>query len=232
MRIVIPGGSGHVGTLLAHAFHREGHDVVVLSRRPDAAPWRVIPWDAISLGPWANELDRADVVINLAGRNVNCRYTSKNRRDILESRVASTRVVGRAIAQAVSAADPGLPLSGQQSMTEVMAGAMARQRLLMTLVGVLAAAAILLAAIGIQGLVAHAVAERRREFGIRMALGATPGQTIRGIALGGIGLSAAGAIAGLLISIPAVTLVRSFLWNVQPHDPVTYVGVGAEGQRS
>jgi uncharacterized protein len=101
MKIVIPGGSGHVGTLLAHAFHREGHDVVVLSRHPGASPWRVVPWDGASLDSWANEIDRADVVINLAGRNVNCRYTAANRREILASRVESTRVVGRAIAQAV-----------------------------------------------------------------------------------------------------------------------------------
>jgi uncharacterized protein len=101
MKVVIPGGSGHVGTILADAFHRDGHDVVVLSRHPGGSPWRVVPWDGVSLGPWANELDRADVVVNLAGRSVNCRYTAANRREILKSRVASTRVVGRAIAQAV-----------------------------------------------------------------------------------------------------------------------------------
>jgi uncharacterized protein (TIGR01777 family) len=101
MKIVIPGGSGHIGTLLANAFHRDGHDVVVLSRHTGAAPWRVVPWDGVSLGAWANELDRADVVINLAGRSVNCRYTAKNRHEILDSRLASTRIVGRAIARAV-----------------------------------------------------------------------------------------------------------------------------------
>jgi uncharacterized protein len=101
MKIVIPGGSGHLGALLADAFHRDGHDVVVLSRQPGASPWRVAPWDGVSLGAWANELDRADVVINLAGRSVNCRYTATNRREILDSRIASTRIVGRAIAQAV-----------------------------------------------------------------------------------------------------------------------------------
>jgi uncharacterized protein len=101
MKIVIPGGSGHVGTMLANAFHRDGQDVVVLSRQPGESPWRVVGWDGVSLGPWANEIDRADVVINLAGRSVNCRYTAANRREILESRVESTRIVGRAIAQAV-----------------------------------------------------------------------------------------------------------------------------------
>jgi uncharacterized protein (TIGR01777 family) len=98
MRIVIPGGTGQVGTLLARALQADGHDVVVLSRRPASAPWRVIAWDARTLGPWTSELEGADVVINLAGRNVNCRYTAANRREIMASRVDSTRVVGRAIA--------------------------------------------------------------------------------------------------------------------------------------
>jgi uncharacterized protein (TIGR01777 family) len=100
MKIVIPGGSGQVGTLLARAFHAEGHEVVVLSRAPRPAPWRVVAWDPANLGDWAAELDGADVVINLAGRSVNCRYTPQHRQEILASRVASVNAVGRAIAQA------------------------------------------------------------------------------------------------------------------------------------
>jgi uncharacterized protein (TIGR01777 family) len=100
MKIAIPGGSGQVGTVLARAFHRVGHDVVVFSRYPDARPWRVVQWDALTYGPWTEEIDGCDVVINLTGRNVNCRYTAPNRREILESRVLSTRAVGQAIAQA------------------------------------------------------------------------------------------------------------------------------------
>ncbi len=99
-RVVIPGGSGQVGTLLARAFHEAGHDVVVLSRAPLPAPWKVVAWDAKGVGNWAAEVDGADVVINLAGRSVNCRYTPENRRVILESRVDSTRAVGEAIARA------------------------------------------------------------------------------------------------------------------------------------
>src|SRR5262245_30701711 len=102
MKIVIPGGTGQVGTLLARAFAADGQQVVVLSRRPGAAPWRVIPWDAETLGDWAAEVDGADVVINLAGRSVNCRYTAANRTAIRESRVKSTRAVGRAIAQSTA----------------------------------------------------------------------------------------------------------------------------------
>jgi uncharacterized protein len=100
LRIVIPGGSGQVGTILARAFTKQGHDVVVLSRNPLDVPWRSVPWDAATLGNWAREIDGSDIVINLAGRNVNCRYTAANRAAILESRVKSTRVVGRAIAMA------------------------------------------------------------------------------------------------------------------------------------
>jgi len=99
MRIVIPGGSGQVGTLLARSFQADGHEVVVLSRRPAQAAWRVAAWDAKSVGRLVDELDGADVVINLVGRNVNCRYTPENRAAILSSRVESTRAVGEAIAK-------------------------------------------------------------------------------------------------------------------------------------
>jgi uncharacterized protein (TIGR01777 family) len=100
MRIVIPGGSGQVGTLLARAFHADGHEVIVLSRHPRNAAWRVVGWDAGSVRDWAADIDGADVVINLAGQSVNCRYHAENRRLIKESRVRTTRVVGEAIARA------------------------------------------------------------------------------------------------------------------------------------
>ena len=100
MKIVLPGGTGQVGTILARAFHADGHEVVVLSRDPKPAPWRVVAWDAETLGSWTGELDGADVVVNLAGRSVNCRYGATNRRAILDSRVLSTRAVGEAIALA------------------------------------------------------------------------------------------------------------------------------------
>lgn len=100
MKIIIPGGTGQIGTCLARAFVAEGHEVVVLSREAAPAPWRVVAWDAKTLGPWAAEFEGADVVINLTGRSVNCRYTPENRRAIIDSRVFSTRVVGEAIARA------------------------------------------------------------------------------------------------------------------------------------
>jgi len=97
MKIVIPGGSGHLGHLLTGELRRAGHDVVVLSRHLDGPG---VKWDGRTLGPWAGEIDGADAVINLAGRNVNCRYSARHRDEILRSRVDSTRVVGEAIARA------------------------------------------------------------------------------------------------------------------------------------
>jgi uncharacterized protein (TIGR01777 family) len=76
----------------------DGHDVCVLSRDPVHRPWRTIAWDGRTRSDWASEFEDANVVINLAGRSVNCRYNTKNRRLITDSRVDSTRVIGEAIA--------------------------------------------------------------------------------------------------------------------------------------
>src|SRR5688500_7533454 len=100
MKFVIPGGSGQVGTVLARALRDKGHRVTVLSRHPRNQPWPVVAWDGVTLGGWVDVIDGCDVVINLAGRSVNCRYTSANKASILESRVRSTRVIGQAISQA------------------------------------------------------------------------------------------------------------------------------------
>jgi uncharacterized protein len=100
MRIVIPGGSGQVGRMLARRFHAQGHMVTVLSRRAEAAPWRVVAWDGLTAGAeWVAELEGSDVCINLAGRSVNCRYNQQNRRAIYDSRVLSTRLLNQVIAE-------------------------------------------------------------------------------------------------------------------------------------
>jgi len=98
MKIVIPGGTGQVGTILRRELAAVGHEVVVLTRRPvrDGE----VRWDGETLGPWAETVDGSDVVINLAGRSVSCRYTPANLQAMMDSRVRSAQVVGEAIAAA------------------------------------------------------------------------------------------------------------------------------------
>jgi hypothetical protein len=99
MKIILAGGSGQVGAILGRAFAGDEYELVVLSRNDTDS--RKVPrhvhWDAKTVGTWATLLDGADVLINLAGRNVNCRYNARNRRAIMESRVDSTRALGQAI---------------------------------------------------------------------------------------------------------------------------------------
>ncbi|MEJ7732029.1 MAG: DUF1731 domain-containing protein [Polyangiaceae bacterium] len=100
MKIVIPGGTGQVGTWVASAWRARGHRVVVLGRGGGSGP-DAVAWDGCTVGAWAAEVDGADVVLNLAGRTVDCRYTEENLAQMMDSRVSSTRAVGQAIAAAV-----------------------------------------------------------------------------------------------------------------------------------
>src|SRR5260221_4934622 len=99
-RIVLLCGSGQVGTLLAKHFHQRRDEVCVVTRTTHSAPWRVAAWNGQQLGGWVKAVDCADVVINLAGRSVDCRYKARNLVEILQSRLRSTRLVGEAIRQA------------------------------------------------------------------------------------------------------------------------------------
>ncbi len=99
LRIVIPGGSGQVGQVLARYFQQLGHHVAVLTRGPYTAPWTTVHWDGLNIGPWTEHLEGADVCINLAGRSVNCRYTAANRKAIYDSRIGTTRLLNQVISR-------------------------------------------------------------------------------------------------------------------------------------
>lgn len=113
MKLVLPGGSGQVGAVLARAALERGDEVVVLARGAAKVPAgaRVVKWDGRTEGDWCAELDGADVVVNLAGRSVNCRYTPENLAEMTSSRVDSTRAVGLAIARAEQPARVWLQMS-------------------------------------------------------------------------------------------------------------------------
>jgi len=98
LRVVIPGGSGQVGSMLAGYFQERGHHVTVLTRGPYTATWQTVHWDGVNPGEWVETLEGADVVIHLSGRSVNCRATTRNKRALYDSRIGPTRLLGRVIA--------------------------------------------------------------------------------------------------------------------------------------
>lgn len=130
-----------------------------------------------------------------------------------------------ALRRAMAEIDPQLAVSAVRCVDDVRAATLSRQRMLMLLVGVLGGLALFLAAIGIHALISSGVAERTRELGIRMALGATVGQTIRDAAPPGILMTAAGLVIGSAIAYGASGLIRSLLWGVTENDPMTFIAV-------
>ncbi|HUP41676.1 MAG TPA: FtsX-like permease family protein, partial [Thermoanaerobaculia bacterium] len=145
---------------------------------------------------------------------------------IVRSALPAEAVV-EGLAAAVREVDPRLPFAAFRDLAEVEAVALAQERLLMTLLALLAGVAVLLVALGIYGLMASAVAERTRELGIRLALGATFGQVVRAVAVPGAALTGSGIVLGIVLALASARLVRHFLWGVSATDPWTLAAAAA-----
>jgi ABC-type antimicrobial peptide transport system permease subunit len=140
---------------------------------------------------------------------------------------ADGAVTEATIRRAMSEVDPLLAVSTVRDVDDVKSAALSRQRTLMLLVAALGGLALFLAAMGIHALISSGVAERQRELGIRMALGATVGQTIRDAALPGIAMAVVGLVIGCAIAYGTSGLIRNLLWGVKENDPLTFVAVVA-----
>jgi predicted permease len=129
------------------------------------------------------------------------------------------------IRREIQSIDPGLPVFNVSSMNAVIDASLASRRFSAQLVGGFAAVALLLASIGIYGLLAYMVGQRSREIGLRMALGAERTDILKLIVTKGVLLSIIGIIAGLIFSAPAASMMASLLYGVRPHDPVVFLAV-------
>jgi uncharacterized protein len=100
-KIILAGGTGFIGKGIVRHFGTNDYEFIILTRNAKTCNDSVkeVQWDAKAIGPWINELEGANALINLAGKSVNCRYTKANKREILESRTLSTKVLGEAILQ-------------------------------------------------------------------------------------------------------------------------------------
>jgi putative ABC transport system permease protein len=131
------------------------------------------------------------------------------------------------IREQVRLADPDLPVDRVVPLREIVSDSVAQPRFRTILLGAFALIATLLAAVGVYGLISYSVTQRTREIGIRVALGARPGQVMLPVVREGLVLGAAGVVLGLIGAAAATRLLASVLYGVRPTDPATFAGVAA-----
>ena len=131
-----------------------------------------------------------------------------------------------AIRAEVRAADPNLPAPTLTTLEDATSVALLPQRVAVAVTGVLGAAGLLLAAIGLYGVLSFAVAQRTRELGVRVALGATSGDVLRLIVGQGMRLAGTGMAIGVILALLGARLLTPFLFGVSPTDPLTFLAIG------
>jgi putative ABC transport system permease protein len=132
-----------------------------------------------------------------------------------------------AVRQTVLSIDPALPLQQARSVEEILDASLARRRFTLNLLGVSALLALLLAAVGIYGVLSYTVSQRTQEIGIRLTLGATRRDVLALVVGDGMRLALVGIVIGLVASYGVTDLMKALLFEVSPHDPTTFVGLAA-----
>jgi putative ABC transport system permease protein len=130
--------------------------------------------------------------------------------------------VTQSLREQVRALDRDLPVFGERTMTQVAAESMSRRRFAMQVVGLFGILALLMAAVGIYGVIAYSVTQRTREIGIRVALGASRSAILRWVLKQGLVLTMAGVVVGIVGALLLTRLLRSLLFGIGPADIVTY----------
>jgi ABC-type antimicrobial peptide transport system permease subunit len=151
-------------------------------------------------------------------------YQDSNKRLSVVLRTSlSASVLEPQIRHEIQSIDPGLPVFGVASMNDVLDRSLASRRFSADLVGGFAGLAVLLAAIGIYGLLAYLVGQRSREIGIRIALGARREDILSMFLRKGVALAGMGVVAGLVVSASTASVMASLLYGVRPHDPAVFL---------
>ena len=135
------------------------------------------------------------------------------------------RGMAESIRQAILGVDPDQPVTNVRTMEDVIAASVLQRRFILMLLGLFAAAALLLAAIGLYGVIAYAVSQRTREIGIRIALGATRSDVLGLVLRGGMQLAAIGILLGVVGALGLTRVLINQLYEIKPTDPLTFVGV-------
>jgi predicted lysophospholipase L1 biosynthesis ABC-type transport system permease subunit len=159
-------------------------------------------------------------------------YTQKPYPDMLTMQVAlrtqgDPRAVIGGVRDAVHSVDPGLPIAKVSTMTTLVGDSMTQPRFTMLLLAAFSALALMLASIGIYGVISYGVAQRTQEIGIRLALGAQPRNVFAMVLGQGVRLAGLGVVLGFAAAFGVTQLMASLLFGVQPTDPITFAAVPA-----
>jgi putative ABC transport system permease protein len=144
----------------------------------------------------------------------------------IQARSGDPHALVAPVRRVISSLDPRMPVSQVQTMDEVMAKSVAQPRFTMTLLGVFSVLALLLAVVGVYGVLSYTVSRRTQEIGIRMALGARAGRVVRMVVGQGMGMALFGIVVGGGVALVLTRFMQGMLYGVTPQDPVTFVGVG------
>lgn len=162
-----------------------------------------------------------------AGQVPDTAFINDDPKDLVIRYSGTTGALLPAVREIVRAADPEQPISDVRTMEDVVAGETATRRAQLRVLGALAVIALLLAGVGVYGLLAYTVSQRSREIGVRLALGAAPAGVARMIVSQGMKLALVGLVAGVLAAYAAARGMRALLFGVEPADPATILGAVA-----
>jgi predicted permease len=182
------------------------------------------PWITV-VGAIANARTQSLAQAEVPQIYLNVYQTGAKRLAILLRGHLRTAAIADEVREQVQSLDPTLPVSGAQTLDETVSASLSQRRFSMEMVGLFASTALLLAGLGIYGVISYVVSERTHEIGIRLALGAQRRNILHIVLRHGLGLAIAGAAVGLICALIVSQLMASLLYGVRPTDPLTFAGV-------
>lgn len=187
--------------------------------RRSATSWTTIV--GIVRNARTESIENEDIPIVFASLN---QFTGKHLVIFLRGNV-DTAAISEQVRAQVQAVDSTIPVFAPQTVSEAVAASLTERRFSLEMVALFAITALLLAAIGIFGVMSYIVSERTHEFGIRLALGARPGNVVLLVLRQGLGLALTGTIVGLIGALVVSRLMAGVLYGIRPTDPLTFAGV-------
>jgi putative ABC transport system permease protein len=182
------------------------------------------PWITV-VGVIANARTQSLAQADLPQIYLDLYQTGAKRLAILLRGRSHAAAIADEVREQVQALDPTLPVSGAETLNETVSASLAQRRFSMEMITLFATTALLLAGLGIYGVISYLVSERTQEIGIRLALGASRSNILRMVLRQGLGLAIVGAAVGLVCALIVSHLMASLLYGVRPTDPLTFAAV-------